>query len=140
MSSDSISELKKAITAIETSYEFMLAYAAQGRDLEDYQSTPSIRQSLTTLSSALADIADLVTDSLPESNSEGPVLGDFADVLRLDARRARAAVMVALSVSSIGSQVVDNLNASIHLRALLTDLFLVDEVVKLAARTHSGSR
>jgi hypothetical protein len=26
--------------------------------------------------------------------------------------------------------VVDNLNASIHLRALLTDLFLIDEVLK----------
>jgi hypothetical protein len=25
---------------------------------------------------------------------------------------------------------IDNLNASIHLRALLTDLFLVDEIVK----------
>jgi hypothetical protein len=31
---------------------------------------------------------------------------------------------------SISSQVVDNLNASIHLRALLTDLFLIDEVLK----------
>jgi hypothetical protein len=25
---------------------------------------------------------------------------------------------------------IDNLNASIHLRALLTDLFLVDEIVR----------
>jgi hypothetical protein len=25
---------------------------------------------------------------------------------------------------------IDNLNASIHLRALLTDLFLVDEILK----------
>jgi hypothetical protein len=31
---------------------------------------------------------------------------------------------------SIGSQLVDNLNASIHLRALLTDLFLLDAVLK----------
>ena len=30
----------------------------------------------------------------------------------------------------ISSQMVDNLNASIHLRALLTDVFLVDEVLK----------
>jgi hypothetical protein len=27
--------------------------------------------------------------------------------------------------------VIDNLNASIHLRALLTDLFLIDETFKL---------
>jgi len=26
--------------------------------------------------------------------------------------------------------VIDNLNASIHVRALLTDLFLVDEILK----------
>jgi len=26
--------------------------------------------------------------------------------------------------------VVDNLNASIHVRALLTDLFLIDEILK----------
>jgi hypothetical protein len=32
--------------------------------------------------------------------------------------------------ASIGSQLIDNLNASIHLRALLTDLFLMDEVLK----------
>jgi hypothetical protein len=28
--------------------------------------------------------------------------------------------------------VVDNLNASIHVRALLTDLFLIDEILKVA--------
>jgi hypothetical protein len=31
---------------------------------------------------------------------------------------------------SIGSQVIDNLNANIHVRALLTDLFLIDEILK----------
>jgi len=35
-----------------------------------------------------------------------------------------------LAQSSISSQLIDNLNASIHLRALLTDLFLISEVVK----------
>jgi hypothetical protein len=36
-----------------------------------------------------------------------------------------------LAQPSISSQLIDNLNASIHLRALLTDLFLLDEVAKL---------
>ncbi len=35
-----------------------------------------------------------------------------------------------LAQPGISSQLVDNLNASIHLRALLTDIFLVDEVLK----------
>jgi hypothetical protein len=30
----------------------------------------------------------------------------------------------------ITSQTIDNLNANIHVRALLTDLFLIDEILK----------
>ena len=33
---------------------------------------------------------------------------------------------------SIGSQVVDNLNATTHVRTLLTDLFLLDETIKIS--------
>jgi hypothetical protein len=36
-----------------------------------------------------------------------------------------------LAQPAISSQLIDNLNASIHLRALLTDLFLIDEIFKL---------
>lgn len=31
------------------------------------------------------------------------------------------------------SQLIDNLNASIHLRALLTDIFLLDETLQLTS-------
>jgi hypothetical protein len=34
-----------------------------------------------------------------------------------------------LAQPSISSQLIDNLNASIHLRALLADLFLVTEIL-----------
>ena len=37
-----------------------------------------------------------------------------------------------LAQRAIGSQIVDNLNASIHLRTLLTDLFLLDEALKIS--------
>jgi len=47
---------------------------------------------------------------------------------------AQAAVRLVLAQPSITSPLVDNLNASIHVRAMLTDLFLVDEVLK-ARRT-----
>ena len=56
--------------------------------------------------------------------------GPRAGTARDDAKRAAAAVDLALSVPSISSQLVDNLNASIHLRALLTSLFLVDEAMR----------
>jgi hypothetical protein len=51
-------------------------------------------------------------------------------VIDRDARDAQAAVQLVAAQPSIGSGVIDNLNASIHLRALLTDLFLIDEVLK----------
>lgn len=35
-----------------------------------------------------------------------------------------------LAQSAISSQLIDNLNASIHLRALLTDLFLLGEILR----------
>ena len=49
-------------------------------------------------------------------------------------RVLRAAVRLALAVPSIGSQLIDNLNASIHVRTLLTDVFLLDEALKAATR------
>ena len=54
----------------------------------------------------------------------------FISVVERDAARARAAVTLVLAQPSIGSQLVDNLNASIHLRTVLTDLFLLDEALK----------
>ena len=54
----------------------------------------------------------------------------FQAVLARDARDSLAAVELVLAQPTISSQLIDNLNASIHLRALLTDLFLIDEIVK----------
>ena len=51
-------------------------------------------------------------------------------MLDRDARDSLAAIELVLAQPVISSQLIDNLNASIHLRALLTDLFLVDEIVK----------
>jgi hypothetical protein len=54
----------------------------------------------------------------------------FLAVLDRDARDSLAAIELVLAQPAISSQLVDNLNASIHLRALLTDLFLMGEVVR----------
>ena len=53
----------------------------------------------------------------------------FLAVLDRDARDSLAAAELVLAQPTISSQLIDNLNASIHLRALLTDLFLLSEVV-----------
>jgi len=47
----------------------------------------------------------------------------FVAVLERDACNALAAIELVAAQPAISSQLIDNLNASIHLRALLTDLF-----------------
>jgi hypothetical protein len=50
-------------------------------------------------------------------------------VLDRDASATLAAVRLVAAQESVSSQLIDNLNANIHFRALLTDLFLVDELI-----------
>ena len=83
------------------------------------------------MSQALHAIDSAVLTKIKESPLDnGEHLNEFATVLGEDAKRAVTAVDLALSVPSISSQLVDNLNASIHLRALLTSLFLMDESMR----------
>lgn len=123
MSSD-VMDLDAAMEAVEETYEFMLAYAAQGRRTEEDKSSAGIRAYLQRAEGALAVIA---AAQLP-----GDAAQKFLDVVRTDAQKAGAAMRLVLAQSNISSQLVDNLNASIHLRALLTDLFLLDEALKIS--------
>jgi hypothetical protein len=117
--------LDGAIEAVEETYEFMLAYAAQGRRTEEDSSTAGIRSYLQRADAALTIIA---AAQLP-----GDAAQKFLDVVRGDVVKAGAALRLVLAQPTISSQLVDNLNASIHLRALLTDLFLLDEALKISA-------
>jgi hypothetical protein len=55
----------------------------------------------------------------------------FFAVLVRDAESSIAAIDLVLAQPAISSQLIDNLNASMHLRALLADLFLVTEILEL---------
>ncbi len=114
------------IEAIESAYEFMLAYAAQGRDSDDKRAGGSeIEGVLSSLATALTVLQDDASNlGLPTQ------FQTFAETLSMDARNARGAVELVQIQARISSQLVDNLNASIHLRAVLTDLFLIDEALK----------
>ena len=116
--------LSESIDNIENAYEFMLAYAARGVQTEMENESPSIRDFLKSLSQTLGNINDIFTKVVrglkPDSKEE---LFDFINILEEDARKAKSAVDLILSLPSISSQLVDNLNASIHLRALLTSIF-----------------
>jgi len=121
--------LAEAIDVVEETYEYMLAFAAQGRGRDG--ADDDIRDYLKRAEAALGVIAAVTPQTA------GGAAGDkadeaFLDIVRADAVRARAAMRFVLARRSIGSQIIDNLNASIHLRALLTDLFLLDEALKIS--------
>ena len=124
-------ELNSRCDAIEECYEFMLAYAGQGLSTESGGKGSQIREFLGKCDAALTGLADFLKGfvtrlNVPSAASYLPFLG----VIERDARDAQAALQLVLAQPVISSQLVDNLNASIHLRALLTDLFLIDEVFK----------
>lgn len=116
--------LAERISEIEEVYEFMLAYAAQGHPRG--REGEHIRDYLKRADAALDGISEAATATIADA---AEVFNPFLATLAEDARKARAGLKLVLAQRAIGSQLVDNLNASIHLRALLTDLFLVDEAI-----------
>jgi hypothetical protein len=124
-------DVKGRIDAIEKSYEYLLAYAAQGLPSDQgSKSGGQLREYLSKAVSAIDGLADALTGLAQEEALEpAGQWSDVLDVVARDASDTLAAVRLVSSQASISSQVVDNLNANIHFRALLTDLFLVDELI-----------
>ncbi|MGH9481435.1 MAG: hypothetical protein ACRD1L_05030 [Terriglobales bacterium] len=123
--------------AIEAGYEFALSYAAQGHSAEDSGTAGQpLREHLTRAAAALAGLeascAEAVGQERIETAAPGPAARyeAFIAVLGADARHAGAAIELVLAQPAISSQLIDNLNASIHVRALLTDLFLFAEILE----------
>jgi hypothetical protein len=122
-------EVRRRCDAIEECYEFMLAYAAQGLPGDSgSQSGGQLRELLRAAVAALTGLAEAYGAAVKD---EGQKYQAFLTVLDRDAHDSLAAIELVLAQPSLSSQLIDNLNASIHLRALLTDLFLIDEVLKL---------
>jgi len=137
-------EIEERCNTIEECYEFMLAYAAQGLP-SDHGSHfgGQIREFLNRAVSAMNGLAKSYAIAVRNEGLEpAGKYHAFFDVLDRDAGDSLAAMELVLAQPAISSQLIDNLNASIHLRALLTDLFLVDELLKIqhqAAETLTRS-
>ena len=127
-------EICRRCHAVEECYEFMLAYAAQGVVSEDgKRSRTQIRESLQRAVDALSGLADMgVTAVTADAPDAAEKYLAFLAVLDRDAHAAISAIELVLAQPAISSQLIDNLNASIHLRAVLTDLFLLSDI----ATTH----
>ena len=118
--------------AIEECYEFLLAYAGQGLSgKENSQSIGQVREYLNRAVEALSDLPEAYDEAIRQENLRpAEQYLAFLPVLEKDARDSLVTIQLVLAQPTISSQLVDNLNASIHLRALLTDLFLIDEILK----------
>ena len=127
-----LADIRERCNTIEECYEFMLAYAAQGLPSDEgSKSGGQVREYLNRAVKAIAGLAQNCTAAVKQERWEpAERYYTFFKVLGRDADDSLAAIQLVLAQPAISSQLIDNLNASIHLRALLTDLFLVSEIVE----------
>ena len=125
-------ELARRADAIEGGYEMMLAYAAQGLASDQgAANSAQLRDHLTRFDTALTGLAQVYRDAAA-TLGVGPkdALEGVLKAVEADAAVTQSMLRLLLGQPGISSQMVDNLNASIHVRALLTDVFVVDEILK----------
>lgn len=130
-------DIQERCDKIEAGYEFLLSYAAQG--LLTDQGSPSgkqVREQLARMIDSLRGLAESCAGLLKkEQLAPADRYVAFFDVLVKDANHALVTAELVLAQPDISSQLIDNLNASMHVRALLTDLFLITEILELR-QTH----
>jgi hypothetical protein len=123
-----LNEIEERCDAIEESYEFMLGYAGKGLPSDEGS---QIRYYLQRAAGAITGLAKSFSEVIEKQRIEQTEKYEaFLAVLDRDARDSLAAVELVLAQTAISSQLIDNLNASIHLRALLTDIFLFHGILR----------
>lgn len=126
-----MNNLETEIEVVESGYEFLLAYAAQGRPPQDESGIgPHPRPTLENMLQAMKNVSQNLANTQ----------NDFEQVILDDLKKASAAVGFVLAQKKIGSEVIDNLNASIHLRAVLTDFFLYSEAFSPLSATPEPAK
>lgn len=129
------SSLSQRIEAIESGYEFLLAYAAQGRETDKGASDgQDVRKFLNNMDTAMQGLGEACKEAAEAK--DGPSADEyksFLDAVQTDAERAQGLIRLVLKQANVSSQLVDNLNANVHLRTLLTDMFILDETLNPAS-------
>lgn len=128
---ENLTTLRQRIDAIESGYEFLLAYAAQGRETDRNSGTgQNVRLFLSEMKDSMVGLGDLCKEAArskqPDSVNEYIT---FLETVDKDALKANSLISMVLAQENISSQLVDNLNANVHLRTLLTDLFIIDDIL-----------
>ena len=119
--------LQKDIDAVDSAYEFLLAYAAQGREDDVGGPAPRARDILAELDEALVDIVARLSEDAAASDERG----QFDTMVIEDIAKSLTALALVRAQSRISSELIDNLNASIHLRTVLTNLWLLSETLEI---------
>lgn len=132
MSQSATEALQAHVDVVEETYEFCLAYAAKG--VNQQMAASNDRLVRERLEKMAATLEELPASFLALAEERGSESGDryraFIEVMQRDSAAGLAAVQLVLAQPGITSQMVDNLNGMIHLRALLTDVFLLDEILR----------
>jgi hypothetical protein len=119
-------EIQKQCETIEECYEFTLSFAARGLATDEGS---ELRAHLTRAVTAMRGLERSCAETVAQLRTPAGKYEAFFTVLKRDAESALVAMELVLAQPKIGSQLIDNLNASIHMRALLADLFLVTEIL-----------
>jgi hypothetical protein len=135
-------EMLRRGQTMEECYEFMLAYAAQGLPSDGgSQAGSQIREVLQRAVEALTGLADACVTAV---NADSPDAAEkyfaFLGVLDRDACDSVRTIELVLAQPTISSQLIDNLNASLHLRAVLTDFFLLGDIIRQQMQTAIATR
>ena len=132
MSQSATEALQAHVDVVEETYEYCLAYAAKGGQCAD--GGVERQAGARAAGEDGSDPGGLPASFLALAEERGSESGDryqaFIEVMRRDSAAGLAAVQLVLAQPGITSQMVDNLNGMIHLRALLTDVFLLDEILR----------
>jgi len=118
--------MRAAFDIVEESYEFMLAYAAQGRKHEQVEGggESQIRTHLRRMEAALAECEAAIGDGLG-----GAAGAAFSARFRDNLAVTRSVIGLLQAQPSVTSEMVDNTNGLISIRAFLTDVFFIDQAV-----------
>lgn len=129
---EALADIEARCDAIEGCFEYNLAWAAKGvNGDEPGLSTAELRHSLIGAVDAIQGLGQSFRTAIEQAGLKPAVrYTDFIEILERDATDALVTIELVLAQPVISSQLIDNLNASVHLRALLTDLFLIDELIK----------
>jgi hypothetical protein len=120
------SKIRENIELIEEAYEYMLAYAAQGR--ADEGAGPDgahIRTFLVQFNEG----TDNILAAINGIHAISPDSDAFIEALKSDAATVKSVMSIMLGKDNVSSEMIDNANGLISVRSYLTALFFIDKAV-----------